>query len=356
MINRVGRYTLSLNDAPKIAGFAAVVGKKENEGPLSGGFDRSYKDTTLGEDSWEKAESRLQTEAVEIALQKARIKPGDVDTIFAGDLLNQCISSTFGLRSLEIPFLGQYGACSTMAQTLAMSAIFVESGAARIAAAVTSSHFCSAERQFRLPLEYGGQRPPTAQWTATASGAAIVMPQSKIIAKENIETEHSKETSLLEKTPVITAVCVGKITDMGIKDANNMGAAMAPAAAQTILDFLSDTNTLPSDYDLIVTGDLGHVGSNLLIQLMEQEGIDIADKHNDGGKMLFDSKKQDVHAGGSGCGCSASVLCSKLLNDVKLGKLNNILFVATGALMSTTSSQQGESIPGIAHLVHIKGI
>jgi len=356
MIKRVGRYTLLLENAPKIAGYAAIVGKKENEGPLGGGFDRSYKDTTLGEDSWEKAESRLQKEAVEIALQKARIQPGDVDIIFAGDLLNQCISSTFGLRSLEIPFLGQYGACSTMAQTLSMSAVYVESGAARIAAAVTSSHFCSAERQFRLPLEYGGQRPPTAQWTATASGSAIIMPQSMVIEKENIETKNSKETSLIEKTPVIEAICIGKIKDMCIKDANNMGAAMAPAAAQTILDFLEDTHTLPTDYDMIVTGDLGYVGTDLLMQIMNQEGVKIENLHNDCGKMLYDSKKQDVHAGGSGCGCSASVLCSKLLNDIKHGKLNNILFIATGALMSPTSSQQGESIPSIAHLVHIKGI
>lgn len=355
-MKRVGKYTISLETAPKIAGYASVVGKKEKEGPLGSEFDRSYKDTSLGESSWEKAESRLQKEAVEIALQKACINSNDVDTIFAGDLLNQCISSTFGLRSLNIPFLGQYGACSTMAQTLAMAALFVESGAARIAAAVTSSHFCSAERQFRLPLEYGGQRPPTAQWTATASGAAIVVPQSIVIGQDDVKTKNSKETDSLEKTPIITEVCIGKITDMGIKDANNMGAAMAPAAAQTILDFLSDTNTKPTDYDLIVTGDLGYVGSELLLQLMEQEGVDISSVHNDCGKMLFHRKKQDVHAGGSGCGCSASVLCSKLLNDIKAGNLNDILFVATGALMSTTSSQQGESIPSIAHLIHLKGI
>lgn len=355
-MKRIGRYTISLESAPKIVGYASVVGKKEKEGPLGNEFDRSYKDSSLGESSWEKAESRLQKEAVEIALQKACIKSEDVDTIFAGDLLNQCISSTFGLRSLNIPFLGQYGACSTMAQTLAMAALFVEAGAAQIAAAVTSSHFCAAERQFRLPLEYGGQRSPTAQWTATASGAAIVMSQSVSMEQDNVKTKNSKESSSLEKTPVITEVCIGKITDMGVKDTNNMGAAMAPAAAQTILDFLSDTNTNPTDYDLIVTGDLGHVGSDLLLQLMEQEGVDISSVHNDCGKMLFDRNKQDVHSGGSGCGCSASVLCSKLLNDIKSGNLNNILFVATGALMSTTSSQQGESIPSIAHLIHLKGI
>ncbi len=355
-MKRIGRYTIALDSAPKIAGYAAVAGKKEKEGPLGSQFDRSYKDTSLGESSWEKAESRLQQEAMEIALQKACLKPEDIDTVFAGDLLNQCISSTFGLRSMNIPFLGQYGACSTMAQTLAMAALFVESGAARTAAAVTSSHFCTAERQFRLPLEYGGQRPPTSQWTATASGAAIVMPQSAVMATDTVKIKNLRETSSPEKTPVITAVCIGKITDFGIKDANNMGAAMAPAAAQTILDFLRDTGTAPSDYDLIVTGDLGRVGSTLLLQLTAQEGVDISHVHNDCGKMLFDPAKQDVHAGGSGCGCSACVLCSKLLNDVKAGTLKNILFAATGALLSTTSTQQGESIPSIAHLVHIRGI
>ncbi len=350
-MKRVGRYTICLDSAPKIAGYAAVVGKKEKEGPLGSGFDRSYQDTLLGESSWEKAESRLQKEALEIAMQKVCLQSGEIDVVFAGDLLNQCISSTFGLRSLNIPFLGQYGACSTMAQTLCMASLMVESKAARIAAAVTSSHFCSAERQFRLPLEYGGQRPPTAQWTATASGAAIVMPQTT-----PVKTESSKESTSLEKTPVVTQICIGKITDLGIKDANNMGAAMAPAAAQTILDFLDDTNTKPNDYDSIITGDLGFVGSDLLLKLTQNEGVDISPVHNDCGKLLFYRQKQDVHAGGSGCGCSACVLCSKLLNDVKSGTVKNMLFVATGALMSPTSSQQGESIPGIAHLVHIQGI
>ncbi len=346
-MKRIGKYTIALEQTPKIIGYAAVVGKKEAEGPLGALFDRSYKDTTLGESSWEKAESRLQTEAVELALRKALLTPAEIDLIFAGDLLNQCISSTFGLRNLQIPFLGQYGACSTMAQTLAMAALMVEAGAARTAAAVTSSHFCSAERQFRLPLEYGGQRPPTAQWTATAAGAAIVAPQKR---------KSSAESGSAEKTPVIVQVCLGKITDLGIQDANNMGAAMAPAAAQTLLDFFSDTGTAPSDYDAIITGDLGHIGSDLLLQLTGQEGVNLQAVHDDCGKMLFDRKLQDVHAGGSGCGCSACVLCSKLLGEIRTGAWNNLLFVATGALMSPTSTQQGESIPSIAHLVHIRGI
>lgn len=334
MAQRLGRYTLKMEHMPSVQGYAAVCGKKEGDGPLGKHFDFVYEDTTLGESSWEKAESRLQTDAVNRALQKAGVTSSDIDYIFAGDLLNQCISSTFGLRSLSIPFLGQYGACSTMAQTLAMSAILVETGAARRCVAVTSSHFCSAERQFRFPLEYGGQRTPTSQWTVTGSGAAVV--------------------GNTGNSPYISAVTVGRITDLGIKDANNMGAAMAPAAYSTLTDFLKDTETSPADYDLIVTGDLGEVGSELLKELLQKDGIDISKKHVDCGLLIYDREKQDVHAGGSGCGCAGSVLCSYLLNRLKSGELKNILFMATGALMSPTSSQQGESIPGIAHLIHFK--
>lgn len=334
MAKRVGRYTIQMENMPSINGFAAVCGKKESEGPLGEYFDYTYDDTTLGEASWEKAESKLQTEAVNRALEKANVKAADVDFIFAGDLLNQCISSTFGLRNLNIPFLGQYGACSTMAQTLILSSIMVECAIAQNCVAVTSSHFCSAERQFRFPLEYGGQRTPTAQWTVTGSGAAVVGGSGN--------------------NPFVSAVTVGKIVDLGIKDANNMGAAMAPAAAATLEDFFKDTETTPDDYDLILTGDLGEVGSNLLFELLSKDGIKLGNKHNDCGVMIYDKEKQDVHAGGSGCGCSATVLCSVILNKLKKGDLNNILFMATGALMSPTSSQQGESIPGVAHLVQIK--
>lgn len=333
MTNRIGRYTLQMENRPTVEGFASVVGKKEMEGPLSEYFDLSFEDTTLGESSWEKAESRLQKEAVTLALKKAGVTSQDIDYIFAGDLLNQCISSTFGLRSLDIPMLGQFGACSTMAQTMALASIFVETGAARLAAAVTSSHFCSAERQFRLPLEYGGQRTPTAQWTATASGSVILGTSGK--------------------GPFVSAVTVGRISDLGIKDAANMGAAMAPAAAQTIYDFLHDTGTVPNDYDLILTGDLGLIGTKLVREILIQNNLDITDVHNDCGMMLFHREKQDVHAGGSGCGCSASVLCSVILQRLQSRELNNVLFVATGALMSPTSQQQGESVPGIAHLLHL---
>lgn len=334
MAKRLGKYTLEMSQMPSIQGFASVCGKKESEGPLAKYFDKTFDDTTLGESSWEKAESKLQSEAVSIALQKSKLTASDIDFIFAGDLLNQCISSTFGLRELQIPFLGQYGACSTMAQTLILSSIMVEAGMAKHCLAVTSSHFCSAERQFRFPLEYGGQRTPTAQWTVTGSGAIVVGNSGN--------------------SPYISAVTVGRIKDLGIKDANNMGAAMAPAAAQTISDFFSDTNTFPKDYDLILTGDLGEVGSKLLYELLEKDGIDIRSNHNDCGLMIYHKNKQDVHAGGSGCGCSASVLCSFILSKMKNAELNNVLFVATGALMSPTSSQQGESIPSVAHLVSLK--
>lgn len=338
MPTRKGKYTLELQSKPTILGFASVVGKKEAEGPLGKLFDQCHTDTTLGESSWEKAESRLQSEAVNLALHKAEIQNTDIDCIFAGDLLNQCISSTFGLRNLNIPFLGQYGACSTMAQTLAIASIFTESGAAQRAVAVTSSHFCSAERQFRFPLEYGGQRTPTAQWTATGSGAIVVgTGEPKKGLKIGVE-----------------AVTFGRITDFGIKDAANMGAAMAPAAAQTLLDYFSDTGDSPKDYDLIVTGDLGLVGSDLMEQILTKEGIDITAVHNDCGLMIYDRIKQDVHAGGSGCGCSGAVLCSIILQQLSEGKLHNVLFLGTGALMSPTSSQQGETIPGVAHLVYLK--
>ncbi|MDQ5983512.1 MAG: Stage V sporulation protein AD [Eubacteriales bacterium SKADARSKE-1] len=333
MAKRVGRYTIQMEKMPSINGFAAVCGKKEAEGPLGQYFDYTFDDTTLGEDSWEKAESQLQTESVNKALEKAGIIASEVDYIFAGDLLNQCISSTFGLRSLDIPFLGQYGACSTMAQTLALSSIMVETGVANNCIAVTSSHFCSAERQFRFPLEYGGQRTPTAQWTVTGSGAIVVGSG---------------------KGPFVSAVTIGRMIDLGIKDANNMGAAMAPAAASTLMDFFNDTSTGPENYDLILTGDLGEVGSKLLLELLERENIDIAGKHSDCGLLIYHQKEQDVHAGGSGCGCSASVLCSVILNKLRQGELENVLFMATGALMSPTSSQQGESIPSVAHLIYLK--
>lgn len=330
-MKRVGQYTLRFERCPAILGHAAVGGKKESEGPLAPDFDQLFSDSYLNQESWEKAESRLQTESASLAIRKSGLRNTDIHMIFAGDLLNQCISSTFGLRNLNIPYLGQYGACSTMAQTLAMAAMAVESGAASYAAAVTSSHFCTAERQFRTPLEYGAQRAPTAQWTATASGAAVLGIGTGVCVRH---------------------VTVGRIKDLGVTDMANMGAAMAPAAAQTLLDFLADTSTAPGDYDAIYTGDLGTVGTELLHALMRENGVPLS-RHKDCGLLLYDRDRQDVHAGGSGCGCSACVLCGHILNAMERGEEKNILFMATGALMSTTSSQQGESIPGIAHLVHL---
>ncbi|MEG1943574.1 MAG: stage V sporulation protein AD, partial [Angelakisella sp.] len=273
--------------------------------------------------------------------EKAGLKTDDIQVLFAGDLLNQCISSTYGLRDFAIPFLGLYGACSTMAESLLCAALFVEAGFGERTCAVTSSHFCSAERQFRFPLEYGSQRPPSAQWTATASGSVVV--------------GCSGGTASAEHTPVVKAVTIGTIKDMGITDANNMGAAMAPAAAETIGRFFADTAMSPKDFDLIITGDLGAVGSALLIDLMAKDNLLISELHRDCGLLLYNREEQNVDAGGSGCGCSASVLCAKLLPEIQRGVLHNILFVATGALMSTTALQQGESIPGIAHLLWIGG-
>ncbi len=335
---RQGKYTLELASMPQIAGYASVVGKKESEGPLKGKFDRIYEDASAGEKSWEKAESIIHGDAVTLAINKAGFAPSDIDIIFAGDLLNQCIGTTFGIRELGIPFAGMYGACSTMALSMAMASIMVDSKTVKKAVASTSSHFCSAEKQFRMPLEYGGQRTPTSQWTATASGAVVI---SDVQAKVGIEK-----------------VIIGRIQDYGIKDPNNMGAAMAPAACRTIADFLSDTNSKPEDYDLILTGDLGAVGSELLCELMvKQENIDISAVHNDCGIMIYDIEKQkDVGAGGSGCGCSGAVLCSDILKRFENGELKKVLFVGTGALMSSVSSLQSESIPSIAHGVLLTGV
>ncbi len=331
-MKRIGKSTLEFDRPPTILSQAAVGGKKEAEGPLGGELDQTFGDTTLGQDSWERAEAQLQKEAAALAMKKAAVSAEEVDFILAGDLLNQCISSTFGLLDFGIPFLGQYGACSTMAQTLLLAAVLVESGAARRALAVTSSHFCSAERQFRLPLEYGGQRSPTAQWTATAAGCALVGLGGRVRVRRGL---------------------AGKIRDLGVKDTANMGAAMAPAAASSIFEFLQDTATQPQDYDGIFTGDLGAVGSQLLYQCLDDNRVDLRPVHQDCGLLLYNRHSQDVHAGGSGCGCSASVLCGHLLRRMERGELKNILFCATGALMSPTSSQQGQSIPGVCHVVQL---
>ncbi len=329
---------ISLENQPKILSYASVAGKKESKGPLFNLFDETYDDTKMGQDSWEKAESLLQKNAVKIAMQKADIANDDIDLLFAGDLLNQCISSSFGVKDFQIPFAGVYGACSTMALSLCMASMSVNAGYAKKAVAVTSSHFCSAEKQFRKPLEYGGQRPPSAQWTVTGSGCVIL------------------SDSAPKTAPKITQIAIGKIQDLGITDENNMGAAMAPAACDTISRFLAGTKTRVDDYDMILTGDLGAVGTRLLNELLQKEhNIDISKVHKDCGLMVYNIDEQDVNSGGSGCGCSGIVLCSKILNDLSNGNLKKVLFVATGALLSQTSALLGETIPGIAHAVLITG-
>ncbi len=337
MAQRLGKHTLFLPSLPAIIGYAAVAGKKEGEGPLGDKFDFVYEDSSAGEKSWEKAESTIHGDAVRRAISKAGLTDEQINVIFAGDLLNQCIGTTFGIRETGIPFAGVYGACSTMALSMALASASVDGGLAGTAVASTSSHFCSAEKQFRMPLEYGGQRTPTAQWTATAAGATVI---SKASGKAAVEK-----------------IIIGSICDYGIKDANNMGAAMAPAACRTIADFLADTCTRPDEYDMILTGDLGAVGSELLCELMiKQENVDISAVHADCGLMLFDlAKQKDVGAGGSGCGCSGAVLCSEILPKIESGELKKVLFVGTGALMSSVSSLQSESIPAIAHGVLITG-
>ncbi|MCQ2448636.1 MAG: stage V sporulation protein AD [Clostridia bacterium] len=335
MAKRIGKRTVRLEQKIGVIGYGAVVGKKEHEGPLGQEFDAFSDDNRFGEVSYEKAESRLQTLSVDTAVSKAGLEIGDIDCIFAGDLLNQCIGSTFGLRSTERPVVGLYGACSTMTLSLCMAATMLESGAAKTAVAVTSSHFCSAERQYRFPLEYGNQRTPTAQWTTTASGALVLT--------QGVGSVYIDE------------YCIGQIVDLGVTDQNNMGAAMAPSAADTLCHYFEDTGTTPEDFDLVFTGDLGQVGTDLLYDLVAEQGYALRCRHSDCGLLMFDREKQDVHAGGSGCGCSAAVLASYVMHRFEDGTFHDVLFCSTGALLSPTSVMQGESIPGVTHLVHLKG-
>lgn len=333
MKKRIGKQTVRFDKKVYIKGSAAICGTKENEGPIGNDFDIIMPDAEWNEETWEKTESKMQREAVKLAVQKAGLNLSDIEYIFAGDLLNQCIGAGFGLREFDIPFFGVYGACSTMIESLSLSAAMIDGGFADNTAAVTSSHFCTAERQYRTPLAYGGQRTPTAQWTVTGAGALVLS---------------SNGTG-----PYITEITTGKICDMGVKDANNMGGAMAPAAYDTLLAHFKDSGKKPSDYDLILTGDLGKVGREILIELIAKDGYDISKNYNDCGCMIYDLQEQDVHAGGSGCGCIASVLCGHILKRMNNGELKNVLAIGTGALLSPTSSLQGESVPGIAHAAAI---
>jgi stage V sporulation protein AD len=330
--HRLGGQTIKLENPPCILSRATIVGKKEGEGPLGEYFDVVLEDNLWGEKTWEKAECRMYQEAAKMAITRAGKQPQDVNYLFGGDLLNQIITANLAARSLGIPFFGLYGACSTLTESLSLGAMVISAGYADLVLCVTSSHFCTAERQYRFPLEMGTQRPPTAQWTVTGAGAFLLSNDMK--------------------PPYITHITTGKVIDYGITDTNNMGAAMAPAAAATIKAHFEDTQQGPDAYDLIVTGDLGWFGRELTIDLLKKEGYDISDRLIDCGCEIY-SKDQDVHAGGSGCGCSAVVFGAYILRKMEEGVYKRILLLSTGALLSTTSCQQGESIPGIAHAVTI---
>ena len=327
--------TLLFDAPPTVAAWAAAGGKKESEGPLASAFDFVTQDAAFGEqgcENWEQAESLLQRKAVELCLRKADIPRSKVDLAFAGDLQAQCTASNYTMRELGIPFAGVYGACSTMAETLGLAAVFAAGGMAERVLALTSSHFCAAERQFRTPLEYGAKRTPTAQWTATAAGACLLRGPGQGGVQ-------------------ILSATFGRVQDLGIRDINNMGAAMAPAAYDTLRAHFTATATGPEDYDLIVTGDLGLLGHQIVTDLFRQDGVDMTKNYTDCGLLLYHLEKQDMHAGGSGCGCSAAVFNGYLLRGLREGRWKHLLFAPTGALLSPTSSFQGESIPGICHAV-----
>lgn len=333
--NKQGKQSFILPNKPVISSWASVAGKKESQGPLSSCFDYTSQDTSFGEKSWEQAENRMQQLALEFLAQKAKMKKEEFSLVYSGDLLNQCISSSFSLNNTGIPHLGLYGACSTMAESLLLAAMTVDGGYNDKVAAMTSSHFASSERQYRFPLGYGGQRTPTAQWTVTGAGAALVCSSGS--------------------GPRIDSCTIGTVSEMGVKDANNMGAAMAPAAYETIKAHLQDMKRKASDFDMIVTGDLGLLGKQLVLELARQDGLSLEGKLDDCGCMVYDLESQDVHCGGSGCGCSAITLCGYLLDKLNSGKMKRILFCGTGALLSPTSTQQGLSIPGTCHAVSIEG-
>jgi len=330
---RRGKQSFVLNEPPVISCWASVAGKKESEGPLGKTFDITDTDSYFGQKTWEQAEKKMQQLAINKLAEKSKRNITDFQLVFSGDLLNQCIGSSFSLKNTGIPHFGLYGACSTMAESLIMASMCVGGGFFDSVVAMTSSHFASSERQYRFPLGYGGQRTPTSQWTVTGSGAALVEKEGK--------------------GPKIVACTIGTVCDLGIKDANNMGAAMVPAAISTIKAHFADLNTDAADYDLIVTGDLGQLGKDILLTLAARDGISLGGKIADCGTMVFDVLKQDVHSGGSGCGCSAITLCGYLLNKLHAKKWNKILFCGTGALLSPTSIQQGLPIPGVCHAVSI---
>lgn len=337
----LGKQSLQFVNKPYLISSGAIVGSKEAEGPMGQLFDKVCYDDKFGADTWEDAESSLQKEALAIALQKGGLQKQDIEIVYAGDLLGQSIASSFGLAAYQVPHVGLYGACSTCGLSLAMGGMAVEGSFARKVACITSSHFASAEKEFRFPLAYGNQRPKSATWTVTGSGAFILSSQPG-----------------RQVRAVMTGVTIGKIVDYGIKDSMNMGACMAPAAADTIRQNLEDFGRTPGDYDRIITGDLGTVGQKLLFDLLSEKQIDISKQHMDCGIEIYDSEKQDTNAGGSGCGCSAVVLSAYILKKIEEGVWKRVLFVPTGALLSKTSFNEGQTIPGIAHgvvLEHYEG-
>jgi stage V sporulation protein AD len=335
-VKRLGYQTVRLQDPPFITGAAAVAGPMEAQGPLGQEFDQTYPDLTMGQQSFEKAERLMVEDACRLSLQKAGItgSPPQVDYFLAGDLLNQLITSNFSAKTLGVPFLGLYGACSTFCEALSIGSMLIDGGFADTVLCAASSHNATAERQYRFPTEYGHQRKPYAQWTVTGAGAVV-------LARQGIG-------------PRITHITTGKVMDMGVKDPFDQGAAMAPAAVDTIAVHLSDTQRSVDYYDLIVTGDLAQFGKEMAVRLAAQQDLVLGSRYNDCGVMVYDRERQDVHAGGSGCGCSAIVTCGHLLKEMGRGQIRRLLLVATGALLSPTSFQQGENIPAIAHAVAIE--
>lgn len=356
---QMGKQSIVFESKPVILAAASVVGKKEGEGPLGGFFDEVEQDPMFGGKSWEDAESRMMRRAAERAIEKAGMVKDDIRFLVGGDLLGQLIATSFGIEALEIPTLGVYGACSTMGESLLVAASLADSGYADRVMAITSSHFAGAEKQFRFPLGYGNQRPQAASWTVTGSGAVIVGSamyhgQQPFIGTilQNRKTEKRETATADKKRQVyVTAATIGKIVDFGVKDSMNMGACMAPAAADTIVRHLLDFGIEPTHYDKIITGDLGYVGKDILVDLVLQKGYDIGSVHMDCGIEIFDRETQDTHSGGSGCGCSAVTLAAYILRNMYSEKWKRVLFVPTGALLSTVSFNEGNSVPGIAHAV-----
>ena len=332
---RLGRQTVAFSRPPVILSESSVVGKKEGEGPLGDRFDVVEPDAYFGQRTWEAGESAMLRRCLSQLLARGGTEARALDFVLSGDLQNQCAGSAYAMRGVPAPYLGLYGACSTLAEALSLASMLLDGGFASRCAAVTGSHFCTAERQYRFPLEYGGVRPPTAQWTVTGAGGFLIASDGE--------------------GPRITSATTGIIADLGVTDMGNMGAAMAPAAVATLKAHFAETRRAPEDYDLILTGDLGHVGHAIVSDLFERDGVHLGDRYDDCGRLIFDRERQDVHAGGSGAGCSAAVLAGHVMKLLRDGTLHRVLLAATGALMSPTSAMQGESIPAICHAVCIEG-